>query len=101
MNEQEAEEECAFIKGALGALETLASDIEDIRLDAHVLEMNIVARRREAYKIRDEIKKYFGMEGNKPSSKEQMEEEEEMIAQQQADAADEEQAIEKIKEAFG
>ena len=74
-SEQEAEEQGTFLKGALGALQNLASDIEKQRLEAHVLENKLVGLRAEAYKIADEIVKYFGTEGDKPSSEEYTEEE--------------------------
>ena len=83
MNEKEAEEQGTFLKGAIGALETLASDIEDVRLDAHVLEMNLVARRREAHKIRDQIKAYFGTQDCKDTSGALTEEEMKEIADEE------------------
>ena len=69
MNEQEAEEQGTFLKGALGALENLAHDIEKQRLEAHLLENKLVGLKAEAYKIRGEIEKYFGLEGKQPSAK--------------------------------
>jgi len=69
MCEEEAEEQGTFLKGALGALANLASDIEKQRLEAHVLENKLVGLRAEAYKIRAQIRDYFGMEGDKPSAK--------------------------------
>lgn len=69
-SEQDAEEEGTFLKGALGALANLASDIEKQRLEAHVLETKLAGLRAEVCKIVDEIVKYFGLEGEEPSSKE-------------------------------
>jgi len=63
MNEDKAMEQGTFLKGALGALEDLASDIEKQRVEAHVLENKLVLLRAEAYKIRAQIRAYFGMEG--------------------------------------
>ncbi len=61
MNEQEAEEQGTFLKGALGALENLANDIEKQRLEAHVLENKLVGLREETKKIRNQINAYFGV----------------------------------------
>ena len=63
MNEQEAEEQGTFLKGALGALENLAHDIEKQRLEVHVLENKLAELRSETYKIRGQINDYFGKEG--------------------------------------
>lgn len=69
MNEQEAEEQGTFLKGALGALANLASEIEKRRSEACLLNLKLSSLVSETYKIREEIEKYFGLEGDKPSSK--------------------------------
>jgi len=84
-SEQDAEEEGTFLKGALGALANLASDIEKQRLEAHLLENKLVGLRAEAYKIRGEIERYFGLEGEQPSSKEWTKEEMEEIRREEAE----------------
>ena len=61
--EEEAEEQGTFLKAALGALANLAGEIEKQRLEAHVLENKLVLLRGEAYKIREQIRDYFGMGG--------------------------------------
>ena len=63
MNEQEAEEQGTFLKGLLGALDGLASDVEKQRLEAHLLENKLVLLRGEAYRISGEVAKYFNLEG--------------------------------------
>ncbi len=63
MNEQEAEEQSTFLKGALGALRNLADDIEKQRLEVFVVANKLKTLRQEAYKIHNEIGQYFGMEG--------------------------------------
>jgi len=68
-SEEDAEEQGTFLKGALGALQNLANDIEKQRLEAHLLENKLVGLRAEAYKIRAQIRDYFGLEGEEPSSK--------------------------------
>jgi len=73
-SEQEAEEQGTFLKGALGALQNLASDIEKQRLEAHVLENKLVGLRAEAYKIRAQIRDYFGLEEFDTLTKEEQEE---------------------------
>jgi len=84
-SEQDMEEEGTFLKGALGALQNLASDIEKQRLEAHVLETKLIGLRAEAYKIADEIVKYYGLEGEQPSSKEWTKEEMEEIRREEAE----------------
>ena len=74
MNEQEAEEQGTFLKGALGALANLASDIEKQRLQAYLLENHLVCLKAEAYKIREEIEKYFGLEEFDTLTKEEQDE---------------------------
>ena len=83
-SEEEAEEQGTFLKGALGALQNLGSDIEKQRLEAHVLENKLVGLRAEVYKIADEIVKYFGLEGEEPSAKELTKAEKEQIALEEA-----------------
>ena len=69
MNEQEAEEQGTFLKGALDALRNLANDLEKQRLEAWVQHTKLVLLRNETRKISDQISEYFGLEGNESSAK--------------------------------
>jgi len=70
LSESEMEAQGTFLKGALGALHNLSSDIEKQRLEVHVLENKLIGLGLEVDKISNEIEKYFGLEGELPSSKE-------------------------------
>ena len=87
-SEEEAEEQGTFLKGALGALQNLGSDIEKQRLEAHVLETKLIGLRAEVYKIADEIVKYFGLEEQNSYTKEWTKEEKDEYRreEEQADA---------------
>ena len=63
MNEQEAEEQGTFLKGAFGALEDLACDIEAQRLSAYVIEKRLTNLVIDTRKISKQIEDYFGRGG--------------------------------------
>ena len=60
-SEQDMEEEGTFLKGALGALQNLGSDIEKQRLEAYMIGNKLIGLREETKKIRNQINAYFGV----------------------------------------
>ena len=83
LSEQEVEEQGTFLKGAIGALRSLSSDIEKQRLEAHLLENKLLGLERELNTISDKIQDYFGTQDCKDTSGALTEEEMKEIADEE------------------